>query len=216
MDEEEARPIEEGETLGQRIRRIRNDRGMSLAKVVRDDFSRAFLNQVEMDKTRPSIRLLRVIAERLGTEVEYLLEGHEAGVERELALEKGRVLVAQGEPRRALLALKPALASFDWPLGSDARVCQAQALLALGRKEQAAAIIAEENKAIELHNDRYRRERIRAVERGRQFQIEGDAVKTHLQLADRAARSGHNHDELEHYRAARILLETAAIAPMET
>src|SRR5947209_10658719 len=89
MDEEEARPIEEGETLGQRIRRIRNDRGMSLAKVVRDDFSRAFLNQVEMDKTRPSIRLLRVIAERLGTEVEYLLEGHEAGVERELALEKG-------------------------------------------------------------------------------------------------------------------------------
>src|SRR5206468_3809175 len=121
------------------------DRGMSLAKVVRDDFSRAFLNQVEMDKTRPSIRLLRVIAERLGTEVEYLLEGHEAGVERELALEKGRVLVAQGEPRRALLA-----------------------------------------------------------------------VKTHLQLADRAARSGHNHDELEHYRAARILLETAATAPMET
>ena len=190
MDEEEARPIEEGETLGQRIRRIRNDRGMSLAKVVRDDFSRAFLNQVEMDKTRPSIRLLRVIAERLGTEVEYLLEGHEAGVERELALEKGRVLVAQGEPRRALLAL--------------------------GRKEQAAAIIAEENKAIELHNDRYRRERIRAVERGRQFQIQGDAVKTHLQLADRAARSGHNHDELEHYRAARILLETTATAPMET
>ena len=95
-------------------------------------------------------------------------------------------------------------------------MCQAQALLALGRKEQAAAIIAEENKAIELHNDRYRRERIRAVERGRQFQIEGDAVKTHLQLADRAARSGHNHDELEHYRAARILLETAATAPMET
>src|SRR5437667_12752757 len=145
MDEEEARPIEEGETLGQRIRRIRNDHGRSLAKVVRDDFSRAFLNQVEMDKTRPSIRLLRVIAERLGTEVEYLLEGHEAGVERELALEKGRVLVAQGEPRRALLALKPALNSYDWPRGSDPRVCQAQALLALGRKDQAAANSAEQN-----------------------------------------------------------------------
>ena len=70
--DEDARPMEETESLGQRIRRIRTDRGMSLAKVVRDDFSRAFLNQVEMGKARPSIRLLRVIAERLGTEVEYL------------------------------------------------------------------------------------------------------------------------------------------------
>jgi len=99
--------MEENETLGQRIRRIRNQRGMSLAKVVRDDFSRAFLNQVEMGKARPSIRVLRVIAERLGTEVEYLLEGQEAGIERELALEKGRVMVARGEPRRALLPRPP-------------------------------------------------------------------------------------------------------------
>src|SRR5437879_11186106 len=98
--DEDARPMEETESLGQRIRRIRTDRGMSLAKVVRDDFSRAFLNQVEMGKARPSIRLLRVIAERLGTEVEYLLEGHEAGVERELALEKGRVLLLRSEERR--------------------------------------------------------------------------------------------------------------------
>src|SRR5438477_6000623 len=133
--------MEEAESLGQRIKRIRNQRGMSLAKVVRDDFSRAFLNQVELGKARPSIRVLRIIAERLGTEVEYLLEGHEAGIERELALEKGRVLLAQGEPRRALLALKPALTSYDWPLGSDARVCRAQALLAMGRKDEAAEII---------------------------------------------------------------------------
>src|SRR5258706_13114592 len=85
---------------------------MSLAKVVRDDFSRAFLNQVELGKARPSIRVLRVIAERLGTEVEYLLEGQEAGIERELALEKGRVLLARGEPRRAVPALKPALTPY--------------------------------------------------------------------------------------------------------
>ncbi|TMF86759.1 MAG: helix-turn-helix domain-containing protein, partial [Chloroflexi bacterium] len=60
--------MDEKETLGQRIRRIRQDRGLSLAKVVRDDFSRAFLNQVELGKSRPSIRVLRIIAERLGTE----------------------------------------------------------------------------------------------------------------------------------------------------
>jgi len=205
--DEDSRPIEETETLGQRIRRIRQDRGMSLAKVVRDDFSRAFLNQVEMGKTRPSIRLLRVIAERLGTEVEYLLEGHEAGVDRELAVEKGRVLLLQGESRRALLALKPALDTYDWPTGCDARVCQAQALIALGRKDQADAILAHEQQEMELHNDRHRLERLKAIEQGRQFRYQGDAVKVHLQLADRAQRAGQSHDELEHYRAARVLLE---------
>jgi len=207
--DEDTRPIEETETLGQRIRRIRQDRGMSLAKVVRDDFSRAFLNQVEMGKTRPSIRLLRVIAERLGTEVEYLLEGHEAGVDRELAVEKGRVLLLQGESRRALLALKPALDTYDWPTGCDARVCQAQALIALGRKDQADAILAHEQQEMELHNDRHRLERLKAIEQGRQFRYQGDAVKVHLQLADRAQRAGQSHDELEHYRAARVLLEAA-------
>src|SRR5256714_14170321 len=98
----EERPMEEAESLGQRIKRIRNQRGMSLAKGVRDDFSRAFLNQVELGKARPSIRVLRIIAERLGTEVEYLLEGHEAGIRRDPRLEKGRGLLAQGRQRRAL------------------------------------------------------------------------------------------------------------------
>src|SRR5437764_14790481 len=108
---------------------------MSLAKVVRDDFSRAFLNQVEMGKTRPSIRLLRVIAERLGTEVEYLLEGHEAGVDRELGVEKGRVLLLQRESRRARLALKPDLHAYDWPTGCDASLHPSQARSALGRRD---------------------------------------------------------------------------------
>jgi transcriptional regulator with XRE-family HTH domain len=203
----------EEETLGQRIKRIRHQRGMSLAKVVRDDFSRAFLNQVELGKARPSIRVLRVIAERLGTEVEYLLEGQEAGIERELALERGRVLVARGEHRRALLALKPAISSYDWPLGSDARVCQAQALIALDRKQEAMAILEQERKVIELHTDSHRLERLRVVERGGRFHFQGDPIETHLHLADRATRKGTNYDELEHFRAARVLLEASALHP---
>ena len=208
--------MEEKETLGQRIKRIRNQRGMSLAKVVQDDFSRAFLNQVELGKARPSIRVLRIIADRLGTEVEYLLEGQQAGLDRELALEKGRVLLAQGEARRALLALKPALTSYDWPLGSDARVTRAEGLMAMGRKQEAAQILDGEKRQIEAHRDRHRLERLRAVERGDRFRVEGDAVKTHLHLADRAARYGNTHDELEHYRAARVLIEAGAKVPTGT
>lgn len=211
-DEEFDRQAEK-ETLGQRIKRIRQQRGLSLAKVVRDDFSRAFLNQVELGKARPSIRVLRVIADRLGTEVEYLLEGQAAGVERQLALERGRVLAARGEPRRALLALKPAISSYDWPLGSDARVCQAQCLVALDRKQEAAAILAAERKVIELHGDSHRLQRLRAAERGELFHYEGDPVEAHLHLADRATRKGASSDELEHYRAARVLLEAAPRDP---
>ena len=209
MAEEDLDRHAEKETLGQRIKRIRTQRGFSLAKVVRDDFSRAFLNQVELGKARPSIRVLRIIADRLGTEVEYLLEGQEAGIERELALERGRVLVARGEPRKALLALKPAISSYDWPLGSDARVCQAQCLIALGRNVEASAVLAQERGVIELHADSHRLQRLRIIERGGQFHFEGDPVETHLHLADRATRKGANYDELEHYRAARILLEAS-------
>ena len=207
--------MEDKETLGQRIRRIRVQQGLSLAKVVRDDVSRAFLNQVEMGKARPSIRVLRIIAERLGTEVEYLLEGRQAGVDRELALEKGRVLLARGEPKRALLALRPAIASYDWPLGTDARLAQAEALIALGRKDDGMAVLAKERNEIELHNDHHRRERMQLIERGERFRFTGDAVDKHLRMADRAQRAGNSHDELEHYRAARVLLEAGATTPKE-
>ena len=205
--------MEEKESLGQRIRRIRTDRGMSLATVVGDDFSRAFLNQVEMGKARPSIRVLRIIADRLGTEVEYLLQGREAGIERELAVEKARVLLLRGDPRRALIAIRPAVNSYDWPLGTDARMAQAQALIALGRKDEAAPIIARERSTIELHNDHHRRERLKLIERGEEFRFSGEPIDTHLRLADRAARNGENGDELEHYRAARVLLEATPTPP---
>src|SRR6202158_1901100 len=129
------------ETMGQRIRRVRQERGMSLAKVSGPDFSRAFLHQVEHGHSQPSTRVLRVIAGRLGTEVDYLLDGRLPGLERELALEKARVLLARGRAQRALDALGPVVAAAEWPLGTDARLCQAEALRMLGRIEEADEIL---------------------------------------------------------------------------
>ena len=197
------------ETLGQRIHRVRTERGMSLAKVSGADFSRAFLHQVEHGRSQPSTRVLRVIAGRLGTEVDYLLEGRLPGVERELALEKGRVLLARGNARRALAALRPAIESTEWPLSTDARLCQAEALLALGHEAEAREILAREKLLIQAHRDRHRLERLRLIERGKRFVFGGDAVETHIRLADQAQRAANSQDALEHYRAARVLLETA-------
>jgi transcriptional regulator with XRE-family HTH domain len=197
------------ETLGQRIRRVRTERGMSLAMVSGPDFSRAFLHQVEHGRSQPSTRVLRVIAGRLGTEVDYLLEGRLPGVERELALEKGRVLLARGDARRALASLRPAVESTEWPLGTDARICQAEALLALGKQDEAREILAHEREAIQAHHDRHRLQRLRSVEKGERFVFGADAVETHLRLADQAQRAANSQDALEHYRAARVLLESA-------
>jgi transcriptional regulator with XRE-family HTH domain len=187
---------------------VRQERGLSLARVSGEDFSRAFLNQVELGRSQPSTRVLRVIAGRLGTEVDYLLEGRLPGVERELALEKGRVLLARGDPRRALAALHPAVDSTEWPLGTDARLCQAAALRALGRETEAGEILSREKELINVHHDRHRLHRLRSVERGERFVFGADAVKTHLRLADQAQRAANSHDALEHYRAARVLLES--------
>ncbi len=188
---------------------------MSLAKVSGGDFSRAFLNQVELGRSQPSTRVLRVIAGRLGTEVDFLLEGRLPGVERELAVEKARVLVARGHARRALAALGTAVDSPEWPLGCDARLCQAAALQMLGRIEEAEAILSAEKEALEARGDAHRLQRVRSLRGGQAFAIgAGDietAAQAHLRLADKAQRSANSHDALEHYRAARVLLEVRAL-----
>jgi transcriptional regulator with XRE-family HTH domain len=204
----------EVETLGQRIRRLRHDLGMSLAKVSGGDFSRAFLNQVELGRSQPSTRVLRVIAGRLGTEVDYLLDGRLPGIERELALEKARVLVARGHARRALAALGTVVDSAEWPLGTDARMCQAAALRMLGRLEEANALLSAEKNVIVEHRDTHRLQRLRSLKRGQDFSTGGGDVEAaaqgHLRLADRAQRAANSQDALEHYRAARVLLEVRA------
>jgi len=186
---------------------------MSLAKVCGGDFSRAFLNQIELGRSQPSTRVLRVIAGRLGTEVDYLLEGHQVRLDREIAVEKGRVLVARGEFRRALLAVRPVLDSHDWPLGTDARLCQAEALNALGRGEEAREITRGERSVIKAHRDSHRLGRLTAIERGERFTLEGHPAVAHLRLADRAQRAADGQTALEHYRAARVLLEAGGRRP---
>jgi transcriptional regulator with XRE-family HTH domain len=199
------------ESLGQRIHRLRKVRGMSLAKVSNPDFTRAFMSQIELGHAHPSLRVLRVIAGRLGTEVDYLLDGRLPGLERELALERARVLVAQGRAQRALDALGPVVDAAEWPLGTDARLCQAEALRMLGRIEEADDVLSREKAVITAHQDTYRLQRVRPLERGERFSVgDGDidsAVQTHLRLADRAQRAANSRDALEHYRAARVLLE---------
>src|SRR4030088_2042240 len=146
---------ERKESLGDRVRKLRMERGMSLAKVAGGDFSRAFLNQVELNKSRPSVRVLRVIADRLQAPVDYLLDGSTPSLDRELALEKARVEPARGASRRCLSAIEPALDSVEWPLGVDARLCAGEAMLRLGRVEAGRTLLEEQRAAVAAHAHRH-------------------------------------------------------------
>ena len=203
------------DSLGGRIRRLREERGLSLARVAGGDFSRAFLNQVELGKSQPSTRVLRVIANRLGTPVEYLLEGGTPSLDRQLAVERARVEVCRGRYREALVVLEPALEGTDWALAVDARICCAQALLGLGRRPEAERQLAEAEKIIRVGGDSYRLRRLKAVRLGTgalpglEPRAAGEA---RVRLGERALRGGDHAAALEHFREARVLLEATGAA----
>lgn len=183
---------------------------MSLAKVVGGDFSRAFLNQVELGRAQPSTRVLRIVADRLGTQIDYLLEGRLPGLDRELALERARLLLLRGYPRRALAVLE-GIGGNEWPLTTDIRTARAEAHMKLGQKLRAQEIIDVERKVIARHHDVQRRDRLLAIERGEPYSVGGGdlnrARDAHVRMAERAFRSGDSPGALEHYQAARALME---------
>ncbi len=128
---------EAGETLGDRVRKLRMERGLSLAKVAGGDFSRAFLNQVELNKSRPSVRVLRVIADRLDAPVDYLLDGSTPSLDREIALEKEGTqlleeqrgpIAAHGDQHR-LERLDAILGGVSYRLDAEAHTSLGVALL---------------------------------------------------------------------------------------
>jgi len=191
------------ETLGDRVRKLRMERGMSLAKVAGGDFSRAFLNQVELNKARPSVRVLRVIADRLQAPVDYLLDGSKPSLDREIALEKARAELARGNLRRCLALIEPALDATEWPLGVDARLCAGEAMLRLGREERGRVLLEAQREAIRAQGDGYREARLEAILSGQVHRLDADG---HARLAVALLREGRGEAALERLREARILL----------
>jgi len=177
---------------------------MTLAQVAGADFTRAFLHQVETGRSQPSTRVLRVIADRLGAPLDYLVDGSARLLDRELAVERARLALLRGDAERALDTVQPALGE-RFGLGSDARLTAAEALLALGQRDEAGVLLEQEDRLLRDRGDRDRLRRIREIRAGRR--AARDAAG-HERLGDRALREGDRELALEHYRAARILRES--------
>jgi HTH-type transcriptional regulator, quorum sensing regulator NprR len=88
--------------LGLRIRKARQELGLSLAAVAGSDFSRAFLNQIELGTAQPSTHTLQIIARRLQQPIDYFLEGPEVSAAAvELTLAEAEMRLHQGDHGRA-------------------------------------------------------------------------------------------------------------------
>ena len=64
------------ETLGDRIKKVRKELGLSLDTLAaKSDITKGHLRMLEVSATQPSIRNLRKIAEALGVNAGYLVDG---------------------------------------------------------------------------------------------------------------------------------------------
>src|SRR2546428_9074503 len=134
-------PVARAAELGARIRKARHQLSLSLAAVAGDDFSRAFLSQVELGRARPSTRTLQIIAERLQRPIEYFLQGEAVSSPAlELALIEGKPRLRRGDGAGAGSLIDELLQRR--PLSLDVRT-RAQSILAeaVMRTGQAASAI---------------------------------------------------------------------------
>jgi transcriptional regulator with XRE-family HTH domain len=74
------------EAIGERIRRLRLERGLSLRAAACSGVSAAYIHRLEHGDRQPSIKALRVLAAKLGTSVEYLETGRDADTARQREL----------------------------------------------------------------------------------------------------------------------------------
>src|SRR5204862_1725292 len=63
------------ETVGQRLRRLRQENGLSQRELAGPGVSYAYISRIEAGARRPSVKALRQLAPKLGVSVEYLETG---------------------------------------------------------------------------------------------------------------------------------------------
>jgi transcriptional regulator with XRE-family HTH domain len=70
-------PAREPEPIGVRLRRLRQERGLSQRELAGPGVSYAYISRIEAGTRRPSVKALRTLARKLGVSPEYLETGSE-------------------------------------------------------------------------------------------------------------------------------------------
>ena len=90
-------------SVGQRIRKLRKERGLTLVEVAGQEFTKGYISQVELGRVEPSFKLLSHIADKLDLKVEQLLSSENnldckhAIMENDLLCEKYEKVIESGK-----------------------------------------------------------------------------------------------------------------------
>lgn len=89
------------ESVGQRLKRLRLDRGLSQRELSAPGASYAYLSRIEDGTRNPSVKALRLVAPKLGVSVSYLETGIDYLRLAEVALDRDLTNLARLAVRRA-------------------------------------------------------------------------------------------------------------------
>ncbi|MET8051134.1 helix-turn-helix transcriptional regulator [Streptosporangium sp. NPDC005286] len=129
-------------SIGDRIRRLRLSKHMSQAQLAGPDLSDSYVSLIESGKRNPTPNVTRLLAERLGCGIEFLLHGIEPHqrVDTGLALRHAELELCHGDPAVAadrFAETVRAAGDDNAALAAQARFGQARALEAQGYTAQA-------------------------------------------------------------------------------
>jgi transcriptional regulator with XRE-family HTH domain len=133
-----------GETIGERLKRLRLERGLSQRELAAPGVSYAYISRIEAGTRQPSVKALRRLASKLGVSADYLETGSDLdpAAARELRLTDLELAVRLGEHEgaepRIEAALEEAVAAGDHAAALRARVALAHLALEHGEYERAA------------------------------------------------------------------------------
>jgi transcriptional regulator with XRE-family HTH domain len=124
-------PSPSGETIGQRLKRLRLERGFSQRELAAPGVSYAYISRIEAGTRQPSVKALRKLAAKLSVTADFLESGSELDPEsaRELRLSDLELAVrlgdGDGSEPRLLELLAEAEAAADTACAFRARVALA-------------------------------------------------------------------------------------------
>lgn len=189
-------PPAAGETIGERLKRLRLDRGLSQRELAAPGVSYAYISRIEAGTRQPSVKALRRLAVKLNVSADYLERGSDLDpeAERELRLSDLELAIRLGEGESAEIplraAVEEAVAAGDRAASLRGRV--ALASLAQERREH--------TRAVEILEEALRDEPFAPIERfdiyanlGRAYNEAGrphDAAELFEQCVDTCSRVG--------------------------
>src|SRR3977135_2572134 len=123
-------PPAAGETIGERLKRLRLERDLSQRELAAPGVSYAYISRIEAGTRQPSVKALRRLAAKLGVSPEYLETGSDIrdGEARELKRADAELARRLGEPAEAEATLKNLL---DEALGAGDAKSATRARIAL-------------------------------------------------------------------------------------